>query len=145
MSFFSDGVEDSFAMNERPYNAANRKDVREAEKGVVVFKTINREVVAGIMSLPNGRWWMHELLAKCQTYADPFSPDPYIHAYHSGRKAMGTLLHNDIMLYAPQQYETMLREAYERSVTDAARRANAQRSAEPESDPYADPGADAAA
>lgn len=103
-------------MTDRPYNAANRKDIRSAEKAQVMLSTIDREVISGLMSLPNGRQWVYEQLARCQTYADPFTPDPYVHAYQSGAKSYGTHLHNQIMLYAPSMYELMIREAYERSI-----------------------------
>lgn len=102
-------------MADRPYNAANRKDIRSAEKRAIVAETVRREVISGIMSVANGREWMNNLLAEAQVFADPFSPDPHIHAYNAGLRKVGIALFNDIMLYCPTYFETMIKEAYVRS------------------------------
>jgi len=103
------------------YNAASRKDIRTAEKSQVMISTIDREVIAGLMSVPNGRHWINERLAEAGVFRDPFSPDPLVHAYQAGLRAIGVKLFNDVILYAPDQFVQMIREAHERSAADAAR------------------------
>lgn len=97
------------------YNAANRKHVRAAEKAQALSGTINREVICGIMSVQNGRQWMHERLAGAHVFADPFSVDPCIHAYQAGLRAQGISLFNDIILYAAESFTLMIREHNERT------------------------------
>lgn len=118
-------------MTSRPYNAANRKDIRSAEKRAILADTVRREVISGIMSVANGREWINNLLAEAQVFADPFSPDPCIHAYNAGLRKVGIALFNDIMLYCPTYFETMIKESYVRST--ATERARGQESGrEPE-------------
>jgi hypothetical protein len=97
------------------YNSASRKDVRAAEKAQALSATINREVICGIMQVQNGRQWMYERLAAAYVFADPFSPDPAIHAYQAGLRAAGIGLFNDIILYAAESFTLMIREHNERS------------------------------
>lgn len=104
------------------YNAANRKDIRAAEKAAVLISIIDREVIQGLMSVANGRQWINDRLAEAQVFADPFSPDPLIHAYNAGKRASGMKLFNDIMLFCPNQFQLMIREAYERSTATERRR-----------------------
>lgn len=127
------------------YNAANRKHVREAEKHQVVLSTINREVIAGLMSVMNGRHWIYDQLAEAKVFADPFSPDPSVHAYLAGRRAGGMALFNDIILYAPDNFTLMLKEAHERAAVIDTRNARDARSLDGVNpfdpggfDPYAD-------
>lgn len=115
------------------YNAANRKDIRLAEKAQLIEGTITREVIAGLMSVANGRHYVYDRLADANVFTDSFSPDPYVHAHQAGLRASGIALFNDLILYAPDNFVLMLKEAHERSVTESARRANARR-AEPDPD-----------
>ena len=96
------------------YNAANRKDVRTAEKAQILVGIVNREVIAGLMSIANGRQWVHERLAETFVFADPFHHDPTIHAYNAGLRAQGIKLFNEVILWAPHEFTTMIREAHER-------------------------------
>lgn len=103
------------------YSAASRKDIRTAEKAQVIISVIDREVISGLMSVANGRHWINERLAEAGVFRDPFSPDALIHAYQSGLRAQGIGLLNNVILYAPDQFIQMIREAHERSAADAAR------------------------
>ena len=103
-------------MTDRPYSAANRKDIRAAEKVQIQIATINREVIAGLMSVANGRHWVYSQLADAFVFADPFSPDPPTLAYNTGLRSAGIRLFNDLILYAPDNFTTMLKEAHERAI-----------------------------
>lgn len=131
------------------YNAANRKDVRAAEKAQILVGIVNREVISGLMSIANGRQWVHERLAETFVFADPFHHDPTIHAYNAGLRAQGIKLFNEVILYAPHEFTTMIREAHERAAANDERSSSTsagrfdqsagQRDADSEFDPYAEP------
>lgn len=114
------------------YNAANRKHIRNAEKSQIVLSTIAREVICGLMSVSNGRHWVYDRLSAAQVFTDPFSPDPYIHAYNAGRRAEGIALFNDLITYAPESLQLMMQEADERRITDEQRRKPATGPVEPD-------------
>lgn len=103
-------------MTDRPYSAANRKDIRAAEKVQVQIATINREVISGLMTVANGRHWVYSQLADSFVFADPFSPDPATLAYNTGLRSAGIRLFNDLILYAPDNFILMLKEAHERAI-----------------------------
>lgn len=117
------------------YNAASRKDIRAAEKSQVIISTIDREVIAGLMSVKNGRHWISEQLANSFVFRDPFSPDPSVHAYNAGLRAAGIKLFNDLVLYAPDNLILMMKESHERAIIDAVRSA-ADRPTDGDSDAY---------
>lgn len=104
------------------YNAANRKHVREAEKALLADATIDREVIVGLMSVMNGRAWIHKQLAEAYVFRDPFSPDPTVHAYNAGLRSAGIRLFNSLITFAPDNFTLMIREEYERAAAADARR-----------------------
>lgn len=95
-------------------NAANRKEIRAAEKRLARSIQINHEVITGLMSITNGRQWVWDRLEEANFFTSAFSPDALIHAYNSGQRVYATQLFNDIMLHCPDQFTIMMREAYER-------------------------------
>lgn len=97
------------------FNATNRKDIRAREKAQLLATIIRGEVISGIMSVQNGRQWMHELLAATFVFTDPFSPDPYIHAANSGQRSIGIQLFADIMAFCPKNFTIMIEEHHVRS------------------------------
>jgi hypothetical protein len=103
------------------YSAANRKDVRNAEKAARQKLVLRGEVISGIMSVANGREWMYDLLADAFVFADPFHSDPCIAAYNAGLRANGIRLFNDIISFCPHQFPIMLGEHYARSAASDER------------------------
>lgn len=97
------------------YQANDRKHVRAAEKAQLTSLIIRGEVITGIMSVANGRQWMHELLATLHVFTDPFSADPYVHAANSGQRAIGIQLFADIIGFCPKHFTTMIEESNGRS------------------------------
>lgn len=97
------------------YNAADRKHVRLNEKAQLAALVVRGEVITGIMSVTNGRQWMHEVLAALHVFTDPFSDNPYIHAANSGQRSFGIQLFNDIMTFCPKQFTLMIEESHGRS------------------------------
>jgi hypothetical protein len=92
------------------YNAAQRKDVREAEKSARIAERQRHEIIKGIMSLGPGRQWMHDLLAVCHVFASSFVPDPCATAFNEGQRSIGLRLLVDIMESCPDNYILMMRE-----------------------------------
>jgi len=102
-------------------NASYRKDIRELEKAAKRALVVRGEVISGIMSIANGREWMHSLLTSLHFFTDPFSPDPYIHAAQSGQRGIGTQIFGDIMGFCPKQFTLMIEEHYGRLSAAAER------------------------
>jgi hypothetical protein len=110
-----------------PYQADNRKHVRAAEKAQLASLMVRGEVITGIMSVINGRQWMHELLTACHVFTDPFSADPYVHAANSGQRAIGLQLFADVIGFCPKHFTTMIEESNVRNSTNDERTRSPQR------------------
>lgn len=102
------------------YNAAERKDVRRAEKEARFAERQRQEIITNLMSTMAGRSWVLEKLEECHIFATSFNRDPCAMAYMEGERSIGLKLLNDIMRSCPDQYILMMRERNQR---DAARSA----------------------
>ena len=100
------------------FNAANRKDVRRAEKASRLAARDDRDAIVKIMADSFGRAWMWRKLETAHIFSDPFTGDPLLEAYNKGYRAFGMVLLADIMLHCPDQYLTMTREANVRRIND---------------------------
>jgi hypothetical protein len=107
------------------YNAAERKDVRRAEKESKVAEAQRAEVLRTLMSIAGSRAWMHSLLTDCHIFASSFTTNPYSTAFNEGARNVGLKLLADIMAGCPDYYTLMMVEADgRRSASD--RRAEGQ-------------------
>lgn len=106
------------------YNAAERKDVRAAEKADRLVALQRQEIMASIMSLPASRAWMWDILVSCHVFAPTFALNPYSTAFAEGERNIGLRLLADIMSACPDQYVQMTREANERDASRNAARTN---------------------
>src|SRR5262245_18510863 len=104
-----------------PYDASNRRDIREAQKQAKVAEQQRREIITGIMSFEAGRRWMHDILAGCHVFSTSFSDAGLRMAFMEGQREVGLRLLMDIMGACPDQYITMMREQNERSSASDAR------------------------
>jgi hypothetical protein len=126
-----------------PYDAGNRRDVREAEKAQKVADQQRREVVSGIMSVAPGRKWMCELLEACHVFATSYSDVSLRMAFCEGQRDVGIRLLTDIMGACPDDYILMMRERNERqSSTDARLDRKDRNGRDKEPGPDYDPGSD---
>jgi hypothetical protein len=100
------------------FNAANRKDVRRAEKASRLAARDDADAIKKIMADSFGRAWMWRKLETAHIFSDPFTGDPLLEAYNKGYRAFGMVLLADIMLHCPDQYLTMTREANVRRIND---------------------------
>lgn len=99
-------------------NAANRKDIRAAEKAARLATVQRQEILTSLMSSIAGRAWVWDLLTQCQCFATTFIPGaPDTSAFTEGRRSVGLAILGDIMLACPDHYITAAREA---NVRDAA-------------------------
>lgn len=105
-----------------PYDAGNRKDVREAEKLAKLVEQQRREIVTGIMSVAPGRSWVCDLLEHCHIFHTSYNDLPHRMAFMEGQREVGIRLLSDIMGACPDQYVTMMRERNERQHSYDARR-----------------------
>ena len=106
-----------------PYDAGNRKDVREAEKRARLAEQQRREIVTGIMSVAPGRSWMCDILESCHIFATSYNDIPYRMSFMEGQREVGIRLLTDIMGACPDNYVLMMRERNERTASyDAGRR-----------------------
>lgn len=103
------------------FSAADRKDIRRAEKAARQVERERQDVMIGIMSSTSGRKWVHDFLASCQCFTTTFQPDPLGMAFAEGRRAVGLQVLADVMQACPDLYTLMMREANERTITDAVR------------------------
>src|SRR5262245_46723246 len=101
-------------MGMMPYDAGNRRDIREAQKRQRVAEQQRREVIAGIMSVAPGRSWMCDMLEGCHVYSTSFSDEGLRMAVMEGQREVGLRLLLDIMGSCPDHYITMMRERNER-------------------------------
>ena len=125
-----------------PYDASNRRDVRQAAKSAKLAEQQRREIINGIMSVAPGRMWMCDLLEACHIFATSYSDVGLRMAFLEGQREVGLRLLMDIMGACPDQYVTMMRERNERASTNDVR--YARRDSEDgngrDSDPDADDG-----
>lgn len=103
-------------------NAANRKDIRAAEKEAKLIEDQNRGVVVELMSTTNGRAWIWRKLELAHMFDDPFTGDPYGEAYRKGERNAGLALLAEIMSFCPDQFILAMREANVRSTVSEQRR-----------------------
>jgi hypothetical protein len=107
------------------YNAANRKDIRQAEKEAKLADQQRREFMSGIMSTMPGRRWLHEKLVDCHIFSTSFNRDQLAMAFAEGQRDIGLKLLNDIMASCPDEYILMMREYNERrSASERTREQN---------------------
>lgn len=126
-------------------NAASRKDVRAQEKAAKVTETMTREVIAGIMSTTNGRWWIWNVLSSCHVFETSFTTDPMLTAFREGERSLGLSLLGTIMAHCPDQYVQAAREYNERSTLSEQRRSPIPNGGDTEpSDTFADGSDDSA-
>lgn len=73
------------------------------------------DFVAGMMSLRQGRHWIHNFLSACHIFDDPFTGQALHEAYLKGERNVGSRLLADVMKYALNDYVKMMDEANVRS------------------------------
>lgn len=96
---------------EAQYDAGDPEQVNLARKKAGRRKVNRLRVIEGLMSLPEGRKWMYDLLSRCHIYSTPFvAGDPYGTAFQAGEQNIGQMLLADVVAAAPENYILMCTE-----------------------------------
>lgn len=125
------------------YSAANRKDIRAAEKLQKVIEASRQAVLVDIMSTTEGRAYIWADLEYCRVFEDPFSGEALTEAFTKGIRTVGLKKLTELMSYCPDQFILAMREANERrTASEFSRSQNTrgnsdQSSTGPEFDSYA--------
>lgn len=106
------------------YSAANRKDIRAAEKSSKVAEASRQSVLVGLMSTIEGRAYVFADLEFCHVFVDPFTGDALAEAFQKGVRTVGLKLLADLMTYAPDQFILAMREANERRTANELARSS---------------------
>lgn len=96
------------------YSAAERKDIRRAEKSAKLAEISRKEIVTQIMASSPGRAWVYDFLSLCHVYTTTFTGEALSSAFSAGEQNVGLRLLADIMQACPQYYLEMMREANDR-------------------------------
>lgn len=102
------------------YNAAERKDVRRAEKDQRLAQRSADEVVFQLMSTTFGREWLFNQLGP--VFATPYTPDPTSTAFNCGIQSVALALMAQLVRVAPSEFILMMRESNDRSNSAASQR-----------------------
>lgn len=94
-------------------NAADRKEIRKAEKASAIAARQDLEVATQIMSTTAGREWIMRRIALA--FITPFTSDPHMTAFNCGIQNEAIKLMTEIMNACPDQYLLAMREQNERN------------------------------
>ena len=101
-------------------NAADRKWVREQQKLAKLVDARNQAVVVALMGSADGRAYMWDKLERAHIYHTSFSTDPLQMAFNEGERNLGLQLQGDLILWCPEEFIQMMREANGRRTSSAA-------------------------
>ena len=105
-------------------NAADRKQIRAAEKAAAIAERERGEVVVEMMATTPRRRYVWEKLAAAGIFSTTFSTDPVQMAFNEGQRNQGLVLLNDVIQYCPEQFILAMREANGRRTADDTITAN---------------------
>ena len=92
-------------------NAAERKDIRRAEKHAAEVDRARIEFIIAALSSKQGRAYFHTLLSACSIFDGSFSGDALLEAFIKGQRNIGLMIYNDIVTHCPNQFVMMMNEA----------------------------------
>lgn len=93
------------------YNADDPKQVNRARKKKARAEYESDEVLTLIMSQPNGRRWVNELINFSHPLGDPIALETHRTYYNIGAQQLGKKLLADLYRLCPDMYSRMLKEA----------------------------------
>lgn len=107
-----DAQPQDIAAHDLPDNAADPKAVAQRQTQAGRRDKRLDATLEGILSLPQGREWIWELLGFCRVYHQSFvQGEPDSTAFNEGRRSVGNKLLGDIVRVSPAHYLTMMKEA----------------------------------
>lgn len=105
-------------------NAAERKDIRRAEKAAAEIERARIEFVVAAMSTVQGRVYFHNLLSVCSIFDGSFTPDALVEAFTKGQRNIGLMIYNDIVTHCPDEFVAMMKESRIKEIIDDRRNAD---------------------
>ena len=109
-------------------NAADRKQIRAAEKATKLAEQNRGEVIVALAGTEPGRRYLWERIADANVFSSTYSDDPQRMAFNEGVRSLGLDVLNDFMRYAPDNFILAMREANGRR-TESDARTSANRTA----------------
>ena len=103
------------------FNAADRKDVRAAEKQAVRADRERQVTIRSVMDTKSGRLWFFDLLTSCHIFDSSFAMEAIAMAFKEGERNIGLQILRDLMRACPDMYVLMMREANERDTLSERR------------------------
>ncbi len=113
-----------------PYNAAERRHVREAAKASRAAGLAARDVVLQLMGTTSGRAWVYSLLEGCHIFASSFGTNALSMAFAEGERNVGLQILSQLMDFCPDLYMLMIQE---KNTRDRAAESARREPTEPES------------
>lgn len=96
-----------------PYDASDEETIAHATKESAKRERARLEFLEGVMSSPEGRSWIWNLMAVCGMHDNPVVPgDPYVTHENIGKQNTGKAIFADVIQF-PELYFLMAREARE--------------------------------
>lgn len=96
---------------EKPYDAGDAKDVKEADKEAKRATQRRSEFLNAAMSREDGREWFYHLLLSCHCFQNPFSPsNDRQTSFNCGEMNIGLPILADLNNMCPEQYLLMMKE-----------------------------------
>jgi hypothetical protein len=96
--------------NQQGYNAGDAQQVAKARGKAKVREHQKQSGLRKLMSDPEGRVWMWELLSLCGIYHSGFSSDALAMAFNEGRRDIGLRITAEINRLNPEFYARMTAE-----------------------------------
>lgn len=97
------------------YNAANRAQIRQAEKAAKIAEANRRAVLATITGTTEGRQYLWDSLSEAHIFSNVYDDNPSRMAFLVGERNAGLRLLAELVKYCPEEFIQMMREANERS------------------------------
>lgn len=96
---------------DQPFDAGNPKAVNNARKKAGREEREKLDFIEGMLSLPQGRKWLWNLMESCSIHGNPVTQnDTHATYFQLGMQNVGKLILQDVMRF-PSQYVTMVTEA----------------------------------
>ena len=103
------------------FNASDTRHLREAKKQAVATRDRDERVIHKIMSDPEGRAYLHDLLVYCSVFQTPFTGSAATTDFNCGMQSIGLKLIGEINQYASDQYIMMMREQSDKETANGRR------------------------
>lgn len=96
-----------------PVDLGDSASVADRNDDLFAREQERRKMMAAIMSLREGRAWVHELLTFCGVFRSPFASNALVMAHQVGYADVGRKILADVEGEVPDLYFQMLREKKE--------------------------------